>query len=50
MEQLQEEEEARAERAKVFRTNINSPHTSSRKRYSIAAPYAEFNQGQLTIC
>lgn len=39
-----EEEEARAERAREFRTNLNTPK-SSRKRYSIAAPYAGYKQG-----
>lgn len=41
---MAEEEEARAERAREFRTNLNRAK-SSRKRYSIAAPYAGYKQG-----
>ncbi len=43
-DQLQEEE-ARAERAREFRTNINKAPKGSRKRYSIAAPFAGYKQG-----
>lgn len=41
-----EDEEARAERAREFRTNLNKSRKGSRKRYSIAAPAAGYNQGE----
>jgi hypothetical protein len=38
-----EEEESRAERAKAFTVHLNKEKKGSRKRYSVAAPYAEYN-------
>ena len=40
----EEDEEVRAERAREFRTNLINKSRGSRKRYSIAAPYAGYNQ------
>lgn len=47
-EQQPESEEAKAERAKEFLTNLNTPK-SSRKRYSVAAPYAGYKQGSCSF-
>lgn len=46
-ELLVEEEEARAERAREFRANLNKTGNRSRKRYSVATPYLQqgFQQG-----
>ena len=45
----EEDEEVRAERAREFRTNLNNKSRGSRKRYSIAAPYAGYNQGNCLV-
>ena len=43
------EEEARAERAKEFTTHLKGGKKSSRKRYSVASPYADYNQGTVLL-
>ena len=46
-----DDDEARAERAREFRTNLDGQKKkkTSRKRYSIATPYIGHGQGRLDL-